>query len=593
VSSFASVAGALAYLRVTTFVGAVRSRVKRLKQPKYLIGALVGAAYIYFVFVRRGASGVRSGDGPRAGRMPPPEIFEAGLEAFAEIAALGLILVLLVNWLVPRRAALPFSETEIAFLFPAPVNRRMLVHYRILSGQLSLVFTALIFTLVFRRAGGIGGHAAFHAIGWWVLLATLNLHFTGTTFTIERLRNPSITTNRRRAITIGVAALVLAAVIAWAWSVFQPPTGANLRSAAAVRDYISAQLDLGPYPALLAIPRLLIAPYFTRDLGSFLLAMGPALVVFAVHYFWVIHTEVSFEEASIARAEKRAARVKAVQKGDWRAAGQARKSQRPPFTLGSAGRPEIAFLWKNLLSTSAVFRPTGAIVLVAVVLAIGVVVRYVPMLRPAFFVCSLALVGATLVFGPLIARQDLRADLQNADILKTYPLTGQQLLFGQLLTPIAILTGVTWLALLSLFLTFPATALNWLDPTVRGSLMLGFAVLAPPFVAIQLLVPNAATILFPAWVQHVGNRAEHGIEAMGQRIIFVGGLVVITAFALVPAAAVGAVIFVLVNWLAGGIAGGIVAVLALFAILSFEAWLGIRWLGGRFEAFDLSSELRP
>jgi len=28
-------------------------------------------------------------------------------------------------------------------------------------------------------------------------------------------------------------------------------------------------------------------------------------------------------------------------------------------------------------------------------------------------------------------------------------------------------------------------------------------------------------------------------------------------------------------------------------ILSVEAWVGIRWLGERFERFDLSTELRP
>ena len=52
-SSFASLVGALWYLRVTSIVGRVRSRLRRLKQPKYLAGALVGA--VYFAF--RGAAG--------------------------------------------------------------------------------------------------------------------------------------------------------------------------------------------------------------------------------------------------------------------------------------------------------------------------------------------------------------------------------------------------------------------------------------------------------------------------------------------------------------------------------------------------------
>lgn len=581
--------GALVYLRTRTLIGRIRSRLMRLRQPKYLFGAIVGVAYIYFIFFRRGMN-PRPGGGGR-GQMPE-EIFQNGLEIAAEIAALGLLLVVLVNWLVPRRASLAFTEAEIAFLFPAPVSRRMLIHSRVLSSQVGIIFTALIFTLVFRRMGPLDGHAVFRAMGWWVTLATLNLHFTATSFTITRLFNPSITTQRRRVITIVVAAAVLLAVIAWGYSTFQLPTAAHLRTAASTRDYIGAQLDAGPFPYILAIPRLLIAPYFANGIGEFLVAMGLALIVFAAHYFWVIHSEVAFEEASIARAEKRAARTRAVQQGDWRTQGQMRKAQRPPFNLRSSGRPEVAFLWKNLLSTSVIFRPTGAIVALAVVLAGSSVLNSFPPLRPVFFAMSIAVLAITLFFGPLIARQDLRQDLQNSDILKTYPLTGRQILFGELLAPIAILSCIVWLSLLMFLLTVrganPSFNQPWLVPAA-----LGIAVIVPPFVAIQLLVPNAATILFPAWVQHVGNRAEHGIETMGQRIIFVAGMALITVLAIVPAAIAGAILFALGNLIGGFFMGGAIAVVGVFAILSLEAWLGIRWLGSRFDDFDLSSELRP
>jgi ABC-2 type transport system permease protein len=587
VSDLARLIGALAYLRMTTLSGMIRSRLKRLREPKYLLGAIVGVAYIYFIFFRRGMSQRPGGRGE-----VPQEFFQNGLEVAAELAALGLLLVALVNWFVPRRAALAFTETEIAFLFPAPVSRRMLINYRVLSSQLGIIVTALIFTLVFRRMGPLDGHALFRAFGWWIALATLNLHFTATSFTISRLFNRSITTQRRRAITIGAAAVVLIALIAWGYSTFQLPTATDLRTPASTRDYIGAQFDTGPFPYLLAIPRLLIAPYFASGIGEFVVAMGLALLVFAAHYFWVIHTEVSFEEATIARAEKRAARVRAVQKGDWRAQGQARKPQRPPFNLRSSGRPEVAFLWKNLLSTSALFRPTGAIVSLAIVLAGSMVLGQFPILRGAFFVTGLVLLGITLLFGPLVARQDLRQDLQNSDILKTYPLTGRQILLGELLTPITILSCIVWLGLLTLLLTMKGTSSGFNAPWVVPA-ALGFAVIVPPFVAIQLLVPNAATILFPAWVQQVGNRAENGIELMGQRIIFMAGMVLVTVLAILPAAIAGALLFLLGNLIGGFYTGGVIAVLGVFAILAAEAWLGIGWLGGRFERFDLSSELRP
>jgi hypothetical protein len=43
----------------------------------------------------------------------------------------------------------------------------------------------------------------------------------------------------------------------------------------------------------------------------------------------------------------------------------------------------------------------------------------------------------------------------------------------------------------------------------------------------------------------------------------------------------------------GDILAGALGVIAMLLILGTEAWLGIQWLGKRFEQFDLSAELRP
>jgi hypothetical protein len=108
-----------------------------------------------------------------------------------------------------------------------------------------------------------------------------------------------------------------------------------------------------------------------------------------------------------------------------------------------------------------------------------------------------------------------------------------------------------------------------------------------------LLVPNAAAVLFPAWAQSAVNRAEQGIEVMGQRIIFMAGQLLITALAALPAVIAAGVVFFLMQWLAGVLFAGVLAVAAAFAVLAVEAAIGVRWLGNRFEHFDLSAELRP
>ena len=584
---------ALLYLRVTSIAGRVKSRLKRLKQPKYLAGAVVGAAYMYFAFIRRAQGPHRYGP---AGGRPAPEIPSEAFALFAELGALLLLLVLIVNWVIPRRAALAFSEAEIAFLFPAPVNRRMLIHYRLLGSQLGIIFSALVLTLALGRGQAFGGNPLFHAIGWWLVLATLNLHFTGTSFVYSKLMNRSITTGRRRAITIGVVAVLVCALLVWAWSAVHLPQQSDTGSLRAIAAYIAAQLHAGPLPWLLAIPRVLLAPYFAGSVRGFLPALGPAIAVLVVHYFWVLHTEVSFEEASIARAEKRAARVRAVQQGDWRGQTTARKPRRPPFNLRSTGRPELAFLWKNLLSTSALFRPRVAMsALLIIVVGSTWLVQQPALVQARLFVAAMfgLLLAATVILGPQIARQDLRADLSNADILKTYPLRGWQIVLGELLTPLAILSALIWMCLLAEFLLLPAGQLKWLTPSLRGGAALGLAVLAPPFVAIQLLVPNAAAVFFPAWVQAVRNRAERGIEVMGQRLIFISGQWVITAAAALPAAVVAAAVFFVAQWLVGFGAAAVLAVAAVFTVFTVEAWLGVRWLGSHFEHFDVSAELQP
>jgi ABC-2 type transport system permease protein len=586
-SSFASLSGALFYLRAASLWGVVRSRLLRLKQPKYMVGALVGIAYFYFFFIRPrgGPRGVPGG----AGALPT--ISGETLVAVIGVAALALFLIALISWFVPRQAALAFSEAEIAFLFPAPVSRRMLIHYRILSSQFRLVFTAIIFTLVFRR-----GITVTHAVGWWVILATLNLHFTGSSFVTTRLFNRTLTPPPLRNVILVVTAVVAVVLVTWGWLTIAPPTVDDLRTASSMGHYVGVQLDRGPLPWLLAIPRLTLAPYFAGDAGKFLLAIGPAVVVLALHYFWVLRSEVSFEEASIARAEKRAARVRAIQQGDWRNQGQTLKPQRPPFNLATTGRPEVAFLWKNLISTSALFRPISLLVITLVVFAAGLWLGHRPDLKAARGVVAglgTAFFSMLLLFGPQMARQDLRTDLKNADILKTYPLRGWQIVFGQLLTPIFVLSSVTWIALLGVALIAPGMGFEALDPRQRSALLVGAAVLVPPFVAMQLLVPNAAAVIFPAWMQTVSNRGEHGLDVMGQRIIFMVGQLVVTALALVPAVIVGGVLYLLVNWAAGFTAAFVVSVIALFAVLSAEVWTGIRLLGDRFEEFDLSAELRP
>jgi hypothetical protein len=592
VSSFSTLVGALWYLRVTTIVGLIRSRLKRLRQPKYLGGAVVGALYFYWVFFRNAH---RSRFGPGGAAMPADALPPDFLPLFAELGALVLLIVLTINWLFPRRAVLPFTEAEIAFLFPAPVSRRMLVHYRLLSAQLGIAFTALIFTVVFGRGRGFGDHTWYQFIGWWLVLALVNLHFTGTSFVYSRLLNRSMTSVRRQVLTMGIAAAVLVALVTWIAFAIRVPTEADFASQADAARYATGALHAGPLPWLLALPKLALAPYFATGAGQFARAMLPALILLVAHYYWVVHTEVSFEEASIARAEKRAARRRASQDGDWRGHVGVQKPRTPPFVLTGRGAPELAFLWKNLIATGALARPALILGLAAVLGGGAAWVAHQPDLEAfsaGFFLVGLIALVFTVLLGPQIARQDLRTDLANSDLLKTYPLRGWQVVLGEMLAPVCTLTVVSWIALLTTYLSSPELKAAWSTPALRVVAAFGLALLAPPFLALQVLIPNATTVLFPAWVQATRDRTERGVEVMGQRLIFIASQLLVTALALLPALIAGSIMFFVGHLAAGPAAGGALAALSMALLLAFEVWVGIQWLGARFEKLDISSELR-
>lgn len=582
---------ALFYLRAMSFKNAVVSRVLRLKQPKYLIGAVVGVAYIYsFVFRRMG--GNRTGDAAALTDAFPIE----RLPVVAALGALVLMVFVAFYWLWPReRAALAFSEAEIAFLFPAPISRKTLIHYRWINAQLRILFTSLILTLVSSGWSFVPGNAWIRLLGWWLLLSTLDLHGVGSSFAITRLLDRGVTSLRRRLLTFIGAGAVVGAAFLWTWRSWRAPVPAEFANLTAVLDYVASLLSTGALSWLLLPARCVVAPLLATDFRSFVLALGPALLIYAAHYVWVSRSEVAFEEASIAKAQKRAARMSAMREGNWRFGKAERKARRAPFVLSKVARPELAFLWKNLLSSAGYLRPRTALIAAAVIVVGSSLAASADFDASRTVVAVMAMVCAayTLVFGPLVARQDLRLDLPNTDVLKTYPLRGWQIVLGEWLTPVAIITVLLWLMLLTAALNFNADELPpWLSMGVRAGAAVGAALLAPLLCALLVLLLNAAAVLFPAWVQMGGGRPG-GIDVLGQRIVFVGGLFFVMAIALLPALIVAAIVFLLVQWLVGLLTAATTAVIVVLAILASEIAIGTWWLGKRFESFDLSAELRP
>lgn len=579
---------ALIYLQFHSMKNRLAARLKRLKQPKYLIGALVGGLYFYWYFFRF----LFAPHGPMTAVAPEAALPTVDPLLYESFGALMLLVMVLLAWVIPhKRAALAFTEAEVAFLFPAPISRRGLVHFKLLRSQLAILLTVVFLTLIFNRYGPFG-HRLLRVAGWWVILSTLNLHFLAASFALTKLMDRGISNWKRRLGVITLALVGLGVVCVWAAQEMPPLTSADLASFESVKDYFQQALVSGPLPYLLFPFRLVVRPYLAPDALGFLVAVGPALLLLALHYFWVIRSDVSFEEASVEASQKLAEKVAAVRAGNWQAAGKKFKPKRPPFELRPSGPPLMALVWKNLLNAGSACNARPWIILAAVLIAMSIGMRGVARDSNWLVVVgSFALmVGMwALLIGPQIVRQDFRQDLPNVDLLKLYPLRGWQLALGEILAPGLILTGVQWLLLLMAAGFTAPLAGGKISGGLIMALGVSLAVVLPALNLISLLIPNAAVLLFPSWFQ-AGKEGPQGIEATGQRLIFALGQFLAFILALIPAAAVFAACFFVIKLLAGDALAVLAAGVGATLVLAVEGSLGVMLLGWLFERFDVSAE---
>jgi ABC-2 type transport system permease protein len=335
---------ALIYLQTHSMRNRLLRRLRRLKNPRYLIGAVIGLAYfafyiLQFSFLRRGG----------------PSFFGTGSLGFGEyLGALVLLLPVASAWLFPSdRASLAFTEAEVAFLFPAPITRRGLIQYKILRSQTAIFFTTLLLTLITGR-WRYASHVWIAILGWWIILSTLNLYQLAVSFARSKLLDRGLTSARRRVLVITLLAAGVGAVLYFGWNDL-PALPAKNPDPAALFDWLRQALATGPARYVLYPLRLVVRPYYAPDTGAFFLALGPALALFALLYAWVMRADVAFEEASIEFSQKVAERIATVRARQIPGGIRSTKAARAPFALAPGGPPAIAFLWKNLILASQTF----------------------------------------------------------------------------------------------------------------------------------------------------------------------------------------------------------------------------------------------
>lgn len=581
-------------------------RLRRLREPRYLVPTALSVLWLVFWV---------SSSFLRGGRRPPG-MWNAfsGVEVIDAIAFLGGILMFLwaaILWLVPSQgAALDFTPAEIHFLFTAPLTRRQIVHYKLLRAQLGILFGALVTSLFWGR-GLFHLDGLARLAGFWLIYATLHLHTLGAGFVRTNLIEQGVSGLRRRLVplvVVGAIVLGLAVGAVQAWPALAE-AAANITgpdgewSRRGFTAFLARIGEVGTTGLLgVALTPFTVFPHIV-------LAQGPAefgrwfawgVAILLVHYLWVIRADAAFEEASVEAAQRKLARH-AVARDSSRRGSRVPRSARPfPWRIGPTGHPAVAILWKNVISLVRVTPVRALVVLAAFLLAaLGWSTSMNQGGAPWVLVASFLLVLVAMfsaLFGPLFVRNDLREDLLHVDAVKTFPLSGVAIVWGELLAPWTVLAGLQCLLLVLAMGALAFTgetgllrlglenvpAVGWVFATfLAGMLVLPAVTLA------QIALQNAIVLLFPAWVA-LGNSRARGFEASGQRMLTMFGSALALGICTLPAALSGGIVTWLLAAPLGASAvflGGAVAAAWIVA----EVAVAARFMGGVLERLDPST----
>jgi len=564
------------YITLCSAKNRLRTRLRRLREPRYLIGAVVGASYFYFAFFARSRSFRTSSArrGGRGARAMPPAL--AALSAAAPaLAGLLILIVTALSWIVPVNSGLlDFSEAETQFLFPAPISRRQLLLHRILRSQVGLLFTSVVFGIVMPSVGGYRRLRV--SIAMWVLLVTAKIYFTGLTLARARLLSASAQARRVAWLPVAVLAgpLVVVAIALFRAFAAEPPDTVldGLARANGALTHGAARVVLWPFAAV-------VHPFFSEWPQPYLSALATAVVILALVTVWVLQSDHAFQDAAAEAADRRS-REPGRNAPSYRVRGGA-------WRLAATGRAEIAFAWKAVVQTIRIvdrrtlMRFAGPLIGLTI---FAISWGRTNTLASAFGVIATVAAGVATLMGPQALRIDMRQDLQHLEVLKTWPILPATVVRGEMLWPGALLTAIAW-GSLAIAASLSGTVFPRLELVTRISAAVSAAILAPALVFAQLTIHNASALLFPAWIP-VGGQRPRGLDALGQRLIMLTATLLLLVAMILPGAIAGTIVaFAFLRFM--GAAAFVPAALVCAVIMIVEVLVATEALGPAYEKLDL------
>jgi len=561
-----------------TLKNRILQRLRRLREPRYLIGGIAGAAYFWFLIFRRAA-------GANNGKLLVLKSMSV-TAVVADFASIVVLVIMIMAWALPADSGgLEFSDAEIAFLFPAPLRRRDILLYKILRAQPQALFSALIMTVFGWWRRGL-------LVGVWITISGLSIYFLLVSLGRARLRLMRIGFIAR---LIGVSAILTGLV----WLARFEMRDLSFAGVKTGRDFFKIIGDPAQSAfhkplvrAILFIPHFFASAAIPSSLAS-LAVSSLGVIALSVAFFYIaVAINVSFEEASIGASQKRAAR-KDRQRSQRAGSFVMFRRAPAPFQLQETGPIEVAVIWKNLI---ALMRNSIAWVVVFVAIMVFMVGLALWAHEPVTFTA----IGTSLLFmacifplmAPTVFANDLRLDMPRLEVLKSYPIAGDRLIAAEIAAPLAVIS-----ILEMLFATFASLLIGMsghqgklMTYVANPQFIVAVLLLTLPVCAVQLLIRNAVPVLFPAWVMRSKDEPR-GFVAMGQRLVTLAGNLIVLVAALIPAA----IVFLPSLWIAfkffsGNPAFVGVAAMPAVGVIVAEVWFGVRALGAQFESIDISNE---
>ena len=564
--------GALWFLVRRSFVNRLRFQLARLREPRYLVPMLAALAYLgFFVFMPMFAASPNQALGGTFGSAARP-MFLA-----------GVFLMAILSWVSAALNPAPtFTESDVCMLFPAPLTRRQLVRYWLLKAQPQLLFLAAILTVFTGYHRGFPG-ALFYGVGLFVFLNTYLVFRCFATICVAKL----IAVVGDGLIRWLPAVLVGSAIIGvFGYSAGPLKIEPGPEAIEQALQWFERGATTGPAEYLFYPLRTIAGMPMAADPATFGLSLLFTLGLLSLLVVLVGWIDAPFEETAIAGAGKLARRIERVRRGRGLHADLSKKSRvrKPPFALAPRGPVWRAIAWKNAVATwrqsklPLVFG-LGPVAVYAAVRVVGF-----DEIKAQLTFAALAGMALTMsvMFGPSVIRNDLRADLEYPEFLKTAPVGGRSYLRGSIVSaPLFIwVSQLVVLACAVVILTGPA------EETIAAPdrlIVAGATALVLPGLTLgAFTIDNLMAALMPAWiVPPRGQEMSPGIEQMGREMVIMGSrLMGLMGLSFVPAVIgipLGIVLAPLLGlWVLIPIAALVLAM--LLAEIELLLILGGRWL---------------